>query len=207
MTKAEKFWDRMAGSYETQPGDEDRAVIEKIKPYLTTDSVVLDYACATGFVAHELADDVKAVHGIDISSRMIEVAEATAADHKLVNTTFTHTTIFDAPFDPETFDMILAFNILHLVEEPTSVIQRIHDLLKPGGLFVSKTPCLGERVGFMNAVQVFLRLLQLVPHVNMPQISKLEGIITAGGFEIVEAQSLSDRPPFDHLVIARKEAK
>ena len=41
--------------------------------------------------------------------------------------------------------MILAFNVLHLLEDVTEVIQRIDQLLKKGGYFVALTPSIAER--------------------------------------------------------------
>jgi 2-polyprenyl-3-methyl-5-hydroxy-6-metoxy-1,4-benzoquinol methylase len=41
--------------------------------------------------------------------------------------------------------VILAFHVLHLLEDTQEVVQRMHELLKPGGLFVSATACMGEK--------------------------------------------------------------
>lgn len=32
-----------------------------------------------------------------------------------------------------------------MVDDAPRVIQRIHELLKPGGLLISATPCMGEK--------------------------------------------------------------
>ena len=51
---------------------------------------------------------------------------------------------------------MLAFNILHLVD--ADVIGKIQKLLKPGGRFISITPCLGIK----NAMRVFAAFLRFV---------------------------------------------
>lgn len=43
-----------------------------------------------------------------------------------------------------TFDVVLGFNVLHLVAVRDAVLQNVCRLLKPGGLFISKTPCLAQ---------------------------------------------------------------
>ncbi|HMB45984.1 MAG TPA: class I SAM-dependent methyltransferase [Candidatus Methanoperedens sp.] len=45
-------------------------IVEKAKKHLKVGDIVLDCGCATGTVAIEIADNVKKVHGIDISSKM-----------------------------------------------------------------------------------------------------------------------------------------
>ena len=42
------------------------------------------------------------------------------------------------------YDAILAFNFFHLVENPDDLLARVRDLLKPGGLYISKTVCLKD---------------------------------------------------------------
>jgi 2-polyprenyl-3-methyl-5-hydroxy-6-metoxy-1,4-benzoquinol methylase len=38
----------------------------------------------------------------------------------------------------------------NLLEDNQQVMQRITELLKPGGLFISTTPCLKEKLAFSN---------------------------------------------------------
>jgi 2-polyprenyl-3-methyl-5-hydroxy-6-metoxy-1,4-benzoquinol methylase len=53
-------------------------------------------------------------------------------------------TIFDTRLKEETFDVILAFGILHLLKDFPKAIRRINELLKPGGWFISSTACMGK---------------------------------------------------------------
>ena len=47
--------------------------------HLDPGDVVLDYGCGTGTVAFEIADAAKKVHGIDVSSKMIDLAKRKTA--------------------------------------------------------------------------------------------------------------------------------
>ena len=49
-------------------------IVEYTKKYLSGSEIVLDYGCATGTKTFELAGNVKEIQGIDISSKMIEIA-------------------------------------------------------------------------------------------------------------------------------------
>ena len=126
MNKSEKFWDRISKNYDKRAKDKTyKKTLEITKKHLKSSDIVLDYACATGLYSIELAGNVKEIHGIDISSKMIETAKRKATK----NVNFEKATIFEK-YEKETFNVILAFNILHLLEEPQKVMQRINELLK-----------------------------------------------------------------------------
>jgi 2-polyprenyl-3-methyl-5-hydroxy-6-metoxy-1,4-benzoquinol methylase len=153
--KAEKFFDKMANQFDKRARNFEQPPVEKTKKYLNLDDIVLDYGCATGTVTIGIADEVKKVQGIDISSKMIDMARKKADDCQIENIDFAQATIFDDGMNRESFDVILAFNILHFLEDTPQVIQRINELLKPGGLIISATSCMGEKT-FKNILQLLL---------------------------------------------------
>ncbi|NEW06798.1 methyltransferase domain-containing protein [Paenibacillus sp. SYP-B3998] len=59
----------------------------------------------------------------------------------MANINYAHSTIFDERYKKGSFDVILVFHVLHLLEDEHIVLQRINELLKPGGLLISATPC------------------------------------------------------------------
>ncbi len=99
---------------------------------------------------------VKSVRAIDISTGMIEIAKAKAASAGVVNVEFEKADIFDEQFENSSFDVVLAFNVLHTVHDPKRVVQRTVGLLKPGGLFISVTPCLGGRKSILVSLQILI---------------------------------------------------
>ena len=102
----------------------------------------------------------------------------------------------------ESFNVILAFNILHYIEDIPEVMLRINDLLKPGGLFISATACLGERKTFLSMMMFFLTKIGVVPRMNFFRISELENLITNGNFAIVDRERLSRLP--DCFIVSKK---
>jgi 2-polyprenyl-3-methyl-5-hydroxy-6-metoxy-1,4-benzoquinol methylase len=208
MAKPEKFWDRSASTYDgSEPSSDPTHIktVEAAQKYLDVSDVVLDYGCATGTIALEIADHVKEVHGIDISSKMIEVAKRKAGERKVKNVDFAHATIFDERLKKEAFDVILAFNVLHLLEDPQKAVQRINELLKPGGLIISSTACMGEnRASFMSVLLFLVMKIGIIPSLKFFTISELENAIAAiGNFQIVEAESLM-RNPTSYFIVAKK---
>jgi 2-polyprenyl-3-methyl-5-hydroxy-6-metoxy-1,4-benzoquinol methylase len=205
MNRTEKFWDKRAENYEKPLNSHYLNVIGKIRKYLNQSDVVLDYGCATGLVSHEIAGNVKEMHGLDISPKMAEIATTIARERKIENVNFRHGSIFDQSYEEGSLDVILTFNVLHLLEDAPAVVERFNQLLKPGGVFISMTHSLDEKTSFLGIVQFFIRKLGLVPHVKMPKISELRDLITGGGFRIVEAENLSPSPPYAYYVVAQKE--
>ncbi|NLD99196.1 MAG: class I SAM-dependent methyltransferase [Fibrobacter sp.] len=62
--------------------------IEKVKAFLKADYAVLDYGCATGNDAFAISGFVKHVDAIDISPKMISIANRRAVENKITNALF-----------------------------------------------------------------------------------------------------------------------
>ena len=102
----------------------------------------------------------KEIDAIDISSKMIKVAKDKAAAGKIENVNFEQSDIFDSKYTSQSYDVILAFNMLHTIPNPENAVQRVNELLKPDGLFISVTPCLGDKMSFLISLQI--RLVQIM---------------------------------------------
>jgi 2-polyprenyl-3-methyl-5-hydroxy-6-metoxy-1,4-benzoquinol methylase len=209
MSQSEKFWDRAASTYDREEKTDEPTyvrIVARTEKYLHANDIVLDYGCATGIIANEIAGHVKAVHGIDISSRMVEIASEKAAERQIENVAFAQTTIFDKRYESESFDVILAFNILHLLEDMQKAVQRINELLKPGGVFISATACMGERT-FLNRLfrlALFpLSKVGIVPQIQTLRICELEESLVHARFQIVETEYLTQSPT-SYFVAAKK---
>ena len=207
MNKSEKFWDKQAKGFTDHEQhtklSENRDYITTLK-YLNIDDTVLDYGCATGIISNAIADKVKEIHAIDISPKMIEIAKSKASERNIENIHYAPATIFDERYRKESFNVILAFRILHMLEDIDAVIHRINELLKPGGMFISVTTCLKSFKPVLGIVLFLARITRILPlHINMFKLSDLQGIITAGGFEIVKYEKMNDKIP-NYSIVARK---
>lgn len=211
MSKSKDFWDKSADNYDRT---EERFEFihsrsrECTKKHLKDTDVVLDYGCGTGTTACELASHVKEIHAIDISSRMIEIAKGKAADGNVANVIFLQADIFDERYERESFDAILAFNMLHTVPDPQAVVRRVLELLKPGGTFISVTPCLAGRMSFLVGLQILLvRLLLKIGVIPVPirrlKKSDLDGLVSHENFQVVETEEIF-RGASSYVLVVRK---
>jgi ubiquinone/menaquinone biosynthesis C-methylase UbiE len=208
--KSEWLWNKLATGWDKPDvslGENDRKILEITKQYINADSIVLDYGCATGSILLELTGRVKETHGVDISLKMIDIAKRKAGERQVNNAVFTQGTIFNERFKKESIDVILALNVLHLLEDLPQVIARVHYVLKPGGVFISVSPCLGENklLSFGIRAPIFLASKTgLLPHVNFFTAANLKDMLNNGNFRVIDSADLSGNSLTETYIAARK---
>jgi ubiquinone/menaquinone biosynthesis C-methylase UbiE len=209
MRNPERFWDRIAKSYDKH-GEKKRAklleTIEYIKPHLEPQDRVLDFACGTGEKALGVAPCVRSIHGIDLSPQMVERASAKVADRQVDNARFSKTDLFDAALRPESYDAVMAFYILHLVEDPLRVFARLCELLEPGGRLICETPCLGESGIAFRWLIALVGKLGVLPKVHSFEVAELTAVITsAAPFRLVESRCVDEKQT--HLFVVAEKTR
>jgi len=212
MSKTESFWDKASKNYDkTEERFEyiHQKSRENTKKHVESANVVLDYGCGTGTTACEIANDVKEIYAIDISSKMIEISKGKAAEKNIENVTFAQGDIFDENLKKESFDRILAFNMLHTIPDPEKVMKRINELLKSDGLFISVTPSLGDKMSFLVGLQI--RLVQMLCKIGIIPIpirrlksSDLDNLIAKGNFQTVDSEKVY-KGVSSYFVVAKKK--
>ena len=206
-TSPEKFWNLIASKYAASPIADRSAYetkIQNIKTYLTPEMVALDIGCGTGTQCGDIAGMVKQVAGIDISRKLLAIAEQRMAERKLDNVKFIQTSVFDERFTPGSFDLVMAFHVLHFFDDIDAVFQRIHELLAPDGLFISETACLGEKSQLTGKLLRFMGQLGLLPTMNLLTTRQLEQALEKSGFRLLEKTRFSDSPDAEFTLIAKK---
>jgi 2-polyprenyl-3-methyl-5-hydroxy-6-metoxy-1,4-benzoquinol methylase len=202
----EKFWNLIAAKYAASPINDIEAYgkkIEKLKSYLSAEDHVLDIGCGTGTQCGDLSSNVKQVTGIDISSKLLTIAEQRKAERKIENVEFIQTTVFDERFMPGSFDVVMAFYVLHFFDDIDEVIRHIHGLLKPDGLFISETACMGEKGKIMGELVRLGGKLGLLPLINLLTTRQIEQALERAGFSIVEKTRFSESNG-EYTLIAKK---
>jgi arsenite methyltransferase len=202
------FWNRLAEKYSRQPVADPGAFERKIeitKSHMTSTDVVLDVGCGTGSLALRLAPFGGRIHGLDLSSEMIRIAEGKACAQAVENVTF-HVGPFDDGFTAladGSVDVLCAYSILHLVPDRMAALARIQRLLRPGGVFVSSTVCLGESWVPYRAILTVMRWMGKAPRVAVLKRSRLEQDVRDAGFVDVESPDVGAQRMIAFMV-ARK---
>ena len=206
MPDSAEFWDKRADKYSKSPVKDTESyekTLECTRKHLSAGDHVLEVGCGTGTTALRLAGSVEQLTASDISSRMIEIAREKAVAQQVENVRFERGTLFDEALEKGSFDVVMGFNFLHLLENLPGAIHRVHELLKPGGLFISKTVCLAEQSRLWSLLVAVMKRLGFAPYVHCLQVAELEEIITGAGFEIIETGFHPASPP-SRFIVARK---
>lgn len=191
-SKAQKFWDKTAPRYDKEEKKDAQThllAINKIKSLLKPQDIVLDFGCGTGIVSNEISEEVKQIIAIDFSSKMIEQAKAKIDKKNIENIQYRHISIFDKSLEEGGFDVILAVYVLHLIKEPTKTLNRIHQLLKPNGLFISVTPCMKEKP-IINLGLSLLSKIGAIPPIEALKKEELEIRIQQNDFDLIKSELL-----------------
>lgn len=203
MVQPEKFWNRVANGTSDRLGMTSLAMIQLATSHLKTNDTVLDFGCGWGVITNEIARDVKYVEGIDPAPRMIELAKYNAEKQAVDNVSFRQSDLFDSRYQPNSFNAILAFNVLHYVENAPDILRRMHDLLTTGGILITSTACLKERWSVARVILWLLSKIRLMPSTSFYKKKELEKVITAGGFDLVQTAELTRLP--EYFIVAKKQ--
>jgi len=184
------FWDKAATRYARKRVADPAAYevkLARVRAFLRAEDRVLEIGCGTGSTAPRLAPAVAEITATDLSSRMIDIAEDKRIAANRSNVHFLRPDAGDIlPRAP--FDVITAFSLLHLVSDVPEVLRSVHDQLRPGGLFLSKTVCLGDANA---ALRLFVRTLGLIgvaPPVTFLSKAELSRALVRAGFDLVEGR-------------------
>jgi len=203
-----RFWDRIARKYAADPiadmiGYE--RTLARTRDHLKPADYVLEIGCGTGATALKLAASVSHYVASDIAPEMIAIAKEKVATEGKTNMTCEVATPENAHWPDASFDAVLAFNLLHLVKARGAALQNVQRVLKPGGLFISKTPCLKEMNPFILLAVPLMQAIGKALFVTGFTAEQLEREIAAAGFAIVERDRHGSRGKDARIfLIARK---
>lgn len=197
------FWNRIARRYAAKPiGDMtnyDRT-LARVVSHLSHEDRVVELGGGTGTTALRLAPAVAEYLGTDASSEMTAIAREKLAADPLPGLSFAVGSERIEGLTPGTLDAVLAFNLYHLVQEVPAAFRRAADVLKPGGLFITKTPCLKGK-WYLRPLIAAMQIAGKAPRVTYLSDAELQRMLREAGFSIVETGWY---PAPNRFIVARK---
>lgn len=188
LARKARFWDRIARKYAADPiadlpGYE--ATLRRVQGLLSTSHDVLEIGCGTGSTALRLASRTRRLLATDVSAEMIAIAREKLAAQPVPQLELAVADA-DAPvFGQGAWDAVLAFNLLHLVDDLDHAIDSVVQALRPGGLFISKTACLNEMNPLVPRLALpLMRAIGKAPHVLCFDAAQLQAALVRHGLAI-----------------------
>lgn len=206
MDQSIQFWDKIADRYAKKPVSNEEEYQKKLsitQQYLRPNMKVLEFGCGTGSTALVHAPKVSSYTAVDFAPKMIAIADEKLKNNPIKQLDFKVASL--EAFQPEQaeYDAVLGLNILHLVENRDKTIEQVFALLKPGGVFVSNTACLGNKMGFFRYIAPIGRFLKFIPLVKVFKREELVDSLERAGFEI-EYQWVPEDNKLVYFLVAKK---
>ncbi len=135
------FWDNVAWVYDVFANGINRrtnkalcAVVEKL---IQPEDVVLECACGTGLLSGVIARKCRRLTVTDFSEKMLQRAAKKLG--KYANVTLEKADILRLAYPAERFDVVVAANVIHLLDAPYQALGALDKVCKPGGRIIIPT--------------------------------------------------------------------
>ena len=151
---------------------------------MITGGSLLDLGCSSGAFLGTLKGGSWKLHGIEISSEEARTAEARSGAQVFVGE------ILDAPFAPNSFDVITCFHVLEHVYDPKRVAGKVWEWLKPGGIFYVQIPNIEALEA--HIFHSYWYPLELPRHISHFCAASLRRLFASAGFEEILLRTQAD---------------
>ncbi|MBR2671410.1 MAG: class I SAM-dependent methyltransferase [Oscillospiraceae bacterium] len=135
------FWDKVAGIYDIFGkiinGKVNSRVASFISKRLDMTDDVLECACGTGYMSAQLAEKCGSLTATDFSDGMVKQAEKRCS--MLPNVTVKKADITALEFEDSSFDVVIAANVIHLLDDPDRALSELQRVCKAGGSLIIPT--------------------------------------------------------------------
>lgn len=123
----------------------------------TTDKLILDAGCGTGYTTLVLAESNPGakIVGIDLSEESVKLAEKRLEYHGFTNTEFHALALEDVPKLGYKFDYINCDEVLYLLDDLVVGLKAMRSVLKPDGIIRANLHSAINRANYFRAQEVF----------------------------------------------------
>ena len=140
------FWDKVSGVYDLFENIYNKSVYqstgESVAKYIKNTDRVLECACGTGAISIFIAPVCKELLVTDYSVGMLKQAKKKLKNYD--NIDYRRVDITDIEAEDNSFDVVVAGNVIHLLPDPQRAMNELTRVCKDGGRLVIPTYINGD---------------------------------------------------------------
>ena len=196
------FWDRIACVYDIAESLNRKAydsMLSNIRDIIPDNAEVLECAAGTGEISIAIAPKAKSILCTDLSVQMLERAERKAVKKGLHNITFAERNLLSLPEGDGSFDVVIAANVVHLLDNPYDALDELWRVTKTGGVLIVPTFLVyGSKKGFSFLIKCY-KLIGFNPKHNFDE-TKYREMLNESSLEKPDIKILKGRIPVGFAV-------
>lgn len=200
------FWNSFAEKYDTFINrfakDTYAKLFRMLQHELKPDQLVLEIGTGTGQIAFAVGGRVKELTALDYSPEMIRIAREKLREKDIGNIRFLQGNAADTGFSDQSFDVVIASNVMHLLESPEHTLWEIHRVLRDDGIAILPTYCHGQNIK-TRAISVLMGLSGFKA-VNRWSVRGFRKFIMGEGFLIRNEVVIRDKIPLLYTVLTKQ---
>ena len=135
------FWDYIANFYDffenLYNSKVNQELCKKVAERMSANDNVLECACGTGMISVHIATKCRSLIATDFSQGMI--AKSRKRCKKIKNIRVEKANILQLEYPNESFDKVVAANVIHLLDQPDIAISELIRVCKKGGKIIIPT--------------------------------------------------------------------
>lgn len=201
-----KFWNSFARKYDGFINKNLSKTYETVFNNLLLDTKetedLLELATGTGIISFKLYHQISKITAIDVAPEMIKIAKEKCVQKSITNIDFRIGDICNLELQNESFDIIIASNVLHLLFNPELAMQEMKRVLRKNGKLIILTFCHGANL----KSHILSRIMGLAGFKARTRwsIKSFRDFVKKNSFTIAKENIIDDKIPLLYLV-AKKE--
>jgi phosphatidylethanolamine/phosphatidyl-N-methylethanolamine N-methyltransferase len=206
VSNTETFWNSFAIRYDrfvqNFVGKIYGKLMELIPQDLQAGARVFELGTGTGIISFGIANKVKGILAIDYSQKMIELAQEKQKACGNTNIVFKTGNAYQLEMEDKSADVVIASNILHLLEYPNRALGEVSRILKDNGKVILPTFCSGQNL--KCRIYVFFMELSGFRVCNKWTANTYREFIENEGFTVSSETILKGKVPLSYIVATKK---
>ena len=113
--------------------------VEIVCSNIQKDDDVLECACGTGIFTVGIAPHCRSITATDYAPKMLTRASDKCKKAGYTNCTFEIADITSLKYEDNSFDKVVAANVIHILDNPSAALKEFERIIRPGGMIIIPT--------------------------------------------------------------------